>query len=410
MASRHHSDHGHSERDWRDDAPRDDEKGHACARKDHCSDYYIEDGRRHPAQTPRAFCDKDARWITACLEALPGCYDALERELGESFKAGTQERVSGSREVPVPPRLDINALMCEYTHVLSSWHERVAAVDSLHFPSAKLSRLRRDRVAVKRAVDAISERMSILFALEEERMARYVRIEDAAGDDAGFVHPAADYAEVDRVLSGADAGEEILRLYGRAVHVLGQFLEKEEMGAPCPQCDSLTMISTAGEDRLQCAMCKYQPSRGEYGRWTKLLTGGSWYVAHMSLCLKPLLALGPGWDGYRARPVTAEAADGVHAVIIALMRREFAPPQYFPLPDGGIQAEWHAGDEITIEVDGTGSAYVLAVKATGEMVADAEFDPASGGETGAAVRDLLAVISRRVFKARLPGLQLPQPA
>jgi hypothetical protein len=29
---------------------------------------------------------------------------------------------------------------------------------------------------------------------------------------------------------------------------------------------------------------------------------------------------------------------------------------------------------------------------------------------GAAVRDLLAVISRRVFKDRLPGLQLPSPA
>jgi hypothetical protein len=48
-----------------------------CARGDRCSDYYIEDGHRYPAQTPRAFCDKDARWIAACLAALPGCYDAL---------------------------------------------------------------------------------------------------------------------------------------------------------------------------------------------------------------------------------------------------------------------------------------------------------------------------------------------
>jgi hypothetical protein len=379
-----------------------------CARGDRCSDYYIEDGHRYPAQTPRAFCDKDARWIAACLAALPGCYDALERELGE--KSGTQERVSGSREAPVPPRLDVDALMREYVHVLSSWHERVAAAGNLDFPYTRISRFRRDRYAVHRACEVIAPRMSALFALEGELATRYVKIEDATGDTAGFVHPAAGYAEVDRVLSGADAGEEILRLYGKAVHVLGQFLERETMGAPCPKCDSLTMISTAGDDLLKCAMCGYQPDSSEYGKWTKLLTGRSWYVAHMSIRLKELMALSPGWDGHRARPVTKEAADGVHAVIIAVMRREFAPPQYFPLPDGGIQVEWHAGDEITIEVDGAGKAYVLAVKANGETVADGEFSPSGPGEMGAAVRDLLAVISRRVFKDRLPGLQLPSPA
>jgi hypothetical protein len=381
-----------------------------CSRGDRCSGYSIENGHRVPAQTPRAFCDKDARWITACLLVLPGCYDALERELGE--KSGTRERVSGSRTPPVPVRLDIDALLREHVHILSSWHERVAAAANLDFPYARVSRLRRDRQAVHRAVDVIAPRMSALFALEPGLMTRYVRITTDTGGvkpgDAGFVRAAAGYAEVDRELSGADAGEDILRLYGKAVHVLGQFLEREEMGAPCPKCDSLTMISTAGEDRLQCAMCKYQPDEKEYARWTKLLTGGSWYVAHMSLHLKPLLALGPGWDGHRARPVTREAADGVHAVIIAFMRREFAPPQYFPLPGGGIQVEWHAGDEITIKVDGSGAAYVLAVKANGETVADAGFDAAHPGETGREVRDLLAVISRRVFAARLPGLQLPQ--
>lgn len=92
--------------------------------------------------------------------------------------------------------------------------------------------------------------------------------------------------------------------------------------------------------------------------------------------LKELLALRRGWDGRWAAPVTVEAVETVIGVLEALMTETSLPPQFFPLADGGIQLEWHAGgDDIEVEVDGAGEAHVLAIDSTEQTVADGILTP-----------------------------------
>jgi hypothetical protein len=98
-----------------------------------------------------------------------------------------------------------------------------------------------------------------------------------------------------------------------------------------------------------------------------------WFNDHLNLELNRLFALTPGWDGYTADEVTIEAVHEMVEVLFVAVSRMTVPPQFFPLADGGLQAEWHiGGNDIEIEVDGAGSAYALATKSTGETVTDAE--------------------------------------
>jgi hypothetical protein len=98
-----------------------------------------------------------------------------------------------------------------------------------------------------------------------------------------------------------------------------------------------------------------------------------WFNNHLNVELNRLFALPVGWDDYTADQVTVAAVRELAEVLFMVVCKTTSPPQFFPLADGGLQAEWHiGGNDIEIEVDGLGSAYVLATRSTGETVADAE--------------------------------------
>lgn len=102
--------------------------------------------------------------------------------------------------------------------------------------------------------------------------------------------------------------------------------------------------------------------------------------------LRRLRQLRPGWDGYRAVPVTEAAVYGAASLLGRLLDADSEPPQIFPLNDGGLQVEWYAGgDEIDIDVDRTGMAHVLATKSGGLTLVEGSFDPSRPGQ---AISDL----------------------
>ncbi|HEY0871691.1 MAG TPA: hypothetical protein VGD55_14930 [Acidothermaceae bacterium] len=85
------------------------------------------------------------------------------------------------------------------------------------------------------------------------------------------------------------------------------------------------------------------------------------WLSHATDTLNRLLALEQAWDGQRARPVTPAAVTGMIAILAVVMDDDLASPQIFPLPDGGLQAEWHAGGhDVEIEIEGDGAVYVIA--------------------------------------------------
>lgn len=100
-----------------------------------------------------------------------------------------------------------------------------------------------------------------------------------------------------------------------------------------------------------------------------------WLASYMESQINRLLRLGPGWDGHRANPVATESVNAVMEVISHLATDLALPPLLFPLPDGGLQLEWHAGREsVEVEVDAGGDGHLLVTDESGTIVINAELE------------------------------------
>ncbi len=233
-----------------------------CARGERCAE---RGPGNTPALGPRAFCDTDRNIIGRALDWMPTAYTELYLRLPDKT-VGVGGRVSGSRTPPVPPNLGVDALMVDIVRILGSWDERVRAVANL----SELSLRMRDGVALTTMVRTLSAHLDVLLALPPEPMLRSVSIQQAAQlppGTVGNVRPAAGYADVMLDLSGADAGLEILKLHGRARHMLGLTPRHQDLPVPCWACGLRTVRrwdGTAGlADEAECMECgeKYTAQR-----------------------------------------------------------------------------------------------------------------------------------------------------
>lgn len=238
-----------------------------CSRGDWCASSVIvtEDGqtRREPALGYQSFCPRDREHIARSLDELPGLYVRLHAELGEKGTA-SGERVAMSKSAPIPLNASVDALMRSITEALYSWHERVAAVASLSFPSADMSRRRRDGLAVDQAVTVLGGHLDALLALGPEPMWR-TRSEGRELED----------------LDGAAAGLEVLHLHYLCRAVLGETRAKPEelLGVPC-RADScgyralrraeLPSDPDAPVWWTECGQCGDRMSEADYREWTAL--------------------------------------------------------------------------------------------------------------------------------------------
>ena len=116
----------------------------------------------------------------------------------------------------------------------------------------------------------------------------------------------------------------------------------------------------------------------------RILAGGAWRYVEQEL--NRLLALGPGWNGYRSRRVTREAAVASFSVLVNLIDEQSLPPQFFPLPDGGVQLVWRvAGDTLEVQFNALGEGDAIGEWANGEAFVDGEPNSANLRQMRAAV-------------------------
>ena len=93
--------------------------------------------------------------------------------------------------------------------------------------------------------------------------------------------------------------------------------------------------------------------------------------------LDELLQLEPQWDGHRAKVISIAAVRGAVESLFRIADEVSLAPQFFPLPDGGVQYEWHVGGEsVEVEVDGSGVAYALATDRDGNTLVEGSLDSA----------------------------------
>ena len=89
------------------------------------------------------------------------------------------------------------------------------------------------------------------------------------------------------------------------------------------------------------------------------LSPRKWLAAHAEDEINQLLALENGWDGRHADPVSSDAVQAAVEALFAIAPEQVLPPQFFPLPDGGLQLEWHALSSIELEVGPDGELHIL---------------------------------------------------
>jgi hypothetical protein len=113
-------------------------------------------------------------------------------------------------------------------------------------------------------------------------------------------------------------------------------------------------------------------------------------IRHVERELNRLWALPLHWDGRHAAQLTLAAAQGAVNMLGALLSPDGPPPQFFPLPDGGVQVEWLIADNsIEIEIEGDGSVQILAMNAAGELIAEGELTDPDSPEVVARARRFL---------------------
>jgi hypothetical protein len=125
-----------------------------------------------------------------------------------------------------------------------------------------------------------------------------------------------------------------------------------------------------------------------------------WLADHVQNEVNAMLALGDGWDGHRAKPITEEAVGSTIGLVFALCDDLSLPPQFFPLPDGGVQIEWHVGGEaMEVEIDRSGDAHGLATDRAGAVIFDSSLEP-TAIETLLPVQTIVRRLSIRAASGR----------
>ncbi len=124
-----------------------------------------------------------------------------------------------------------------------------------------------------------------------------------------------------------------------------------------------------------------------------------WIAGLLEARINDLLSLEPGWDGGFGDPPTDQSVTAGVAVIGQLVSEVAVAPFVFPLPDGGLQFEWHAGREsVEVEVDEEGSPHALVTDRAGRITLHTVFDLGDRA-TISAVRRAVDSLSMRLLGA-----------
>jgi hypothetical protein len=269
------------------------ETGNPCACGQRCAE---RDYQGQPKRGPRAFCETDRDYIGTVIRRLPETYVLLRGLLVPAMEQ--DERVSGSREAPVPMNLDVQAFMQQVVHVALSWEDQVRAFASLSDPdecpackgdgetgqgacaaclgAGKVKT--RDGAALARACRLLGgtghrdssgcmdtgylDKLLLLPPEPKERFIQpdrkvsdlppgtFVRI-DSSGDAWGEAED----------MDGTAAGLEFLRLDGRARGILGFTRQRRRITeVPCDGCRGKTLVQQEAklggwEPVVRCTAC-----------------------------------------------------------------------------------------------------------------------------------------------------------
>ena len=226
---------------------------HRCARGGLCADAEIdtESGRRRGAGTEAAdtLCDGCGEKLRRALHVLPRIYVQLEEILDQHTRR--HEKVAGSPDLPVPPRLDVLVLQADLDDTLSTWAEPVAEQLGVDWDTARMAG-HRPGPRIQRAARLLALHVPLLLHL----------------GPVDVVVRGADPAVTTR--TGVEAALELLDLHQRARLLITGGSGDARLPVPCPSCEGV-LIRRNGLDQVECQGCPCTWPETEYRRLCKVL-------------------------------------------------------------------------------------------------------------------------------------------
>jgi hypothetical protein len=231
-------------------------ESHRCYRADRCAGVERVAGQKLGAAiaAENGLCVACCGTVERAIAELPRDYVQLSMMLGKTGPAGG-DKVSGSRELPVPIRLSVEAVRADIRHQVSCWGELVCEVLCVDWDS-RTAGLARPGAVVQRACNLLTGSMSAFLALR------------------GAVHlswdqEAEEFVPVEQ--DGLDGALSLLALHHRARFHTGQTRLVHRLSTPCPRCERLSLERPNGSDTVSCGVCDWRGLWDDYSRLANAL-------------------------------------------------------------------------------------------------------------------------------------------
>lgn len=189
-----------------------------------------------PLVTDGGLCETCTRWLVFALAELPRDYTDLAVALA-SGGGSAENPVSGTPELPIPIRTDVEALQAEMLHETLCWTESVAEVVGAAVDTQRMAHVR-PGFAIQRCSRLLAGSVSVLLALR-------------AVEHTGWLYgrPAV------LVRSGLDGACLFLDLHHRTRSLLGLTRLTHHHPVPCPRCEATALYRDNGSETVQCGAC-----------------------------------------------------------------------------------------------------------------------------------------------------------
>lgn len=234
-----------------------------CRRATRCSDrVLIRDAGSDatfvgaPITTPDGICRLcDSRGRSAVVK-LPADYAELSMLLAPGGSAGG-DPVSGTRDLPVPIRLGVEAVMAELDAEVSWWAESL--LDALGCADIAWADEVVDR---KRPGARIDYGCSILSYYWADLLQLPTQLH--------VVHNDGQVAFLER--DGLDAAGVFADLHERVANIAGRTDRVVLLPAPCPNCDTRALVRRNGKENIDCRRCGQILRPAEYSSLVTVLS------------------------------------------------------------------------------------------------------------------------------------------
>jgi hypothetical protein len=228
---------------------------HRCLRGRLCPDHdTTPDGHRVGAATeaPDSLCTTCERHTGRAVTELPRLYAELETIVAARSVAG--EHVSGTREQPTPPRLDVLTVQADIDATLTAWAQPVAGRCRIGWDTAAVRRLR-PGPRVHRAAHVLGSNLDALLRLPAVPIGVWT----------------ADHGVISVKHNGLDGALRLLRLHQRGRQLVTGGSGDARLPVPCPQCEAPALVRHNGRDQVDCQACGSYWPESDYRRLCLIL-------------------------------------------------------------------------------------------------------------------------------------------